>query len=82
MGCVESSSANIPLREADEAAEKHTEKEKDQIIVETDTRPEAISKFKRQNVFTEGINVDEKIPNIKRISKTDTQKSIICKYLF
>jgi hypothetical protein len=84
MGCADSSMAKTPLRGADGAATSNEEDEQAQNSLSiTNKLHDGIAlKFKRHNVFTAGVDVDEKVPNIKNIPKTVAQRNLIRKLIF
>jgi hypothetical protein len=81
MGCADSSLANTPLRGADASAVGDDTDEQQQKVTNLLHEDRLGFKFKRQNVFTAGVDVDEKVPNIKTIPKTDSQRTLIRKNL-
>jgi hypothetical protein len=81
MGCADSSMAKTPLRGADGAATNEEEDGEQTLHSTANKLHDGIAlKFKRHNVFTAGVDVDEKVPNIKKIPKTDAQRTLIRKF--
>lgn len=69
MGCINTKPSNVPLEENGEIEAQDQEK-----------RIELHFKAKRQNVFTEGLDMDHAPPPKKVIPKTDSQKELISKF--
>jgi CRP-like cAMP-binding protein len=77
--------AKTPLKGADGSAKEEDTSEQQQKVTnmlhQQDHRLSNIAlKFKRQNVFTAGVDVDEKVPNIKTIPKSNAQRDLICEF--
>jgi hypothetical protein len=71
MGCINSKPSDVPLEEGGDIEVHDQEK-----------RIELHFKAKRQNVFTEGLDMDHAPPPKKVVPKTDSQKELIseCAY--